>query len=166
MKTATSLLVLALAVALGACEAIQLGKLRPGASSAATVREQFGAPEAEWANPDGSVTWEYPRGPEGVRTWMLTLDKSSVLQSIEQVLTEENFARIEKGWSMAQVRRLLGKPSGMNRFARQSEEVWEWRVAPLQPINSAWFHVHFDLEGRVSRVSRREESPVGGPDQN
>lgn len=166
MKPNSLALALLFASALGGCDATLQANLKPGSSSAAEVREKLGAPEAEWPNPDGSVTWEYPRGPEGTRTWMLTLDPRSVLRSIGQALTEENFARVEKGWRPEQVRRLLGKPSGTVRFPQKPEEVWEWRIAPLQPVNSAWFHVHFGPDGAVTSTSRREEAPVGGPDQN
>ena len=166
MKSFSRTLALLFAVGLGGCDATLLANLKPGSSSAGEVRTQLGAPAAEWPNPDGSMTWEYPRGPEGTRTWMLTLDQRSVLQSIGQALTEENFARVEKGWRPEQVRRLLGKPSGTVYFPQKPEEVWEWRIAPLQPINSAWFHVHFGPDGSVTGTSRREEAPVGGPDQN
>ncbi|MCM2307850.1 MAG: hypothetical protein NDI91_10355 [Sulfuritalea sp.] len=143
------------------CDADQLAQLKPGISTAQKVRERLGAPTAEWPNGDGSVTWEYPRGPEGTRCWMLTLNDRGVLQKIEQALTEENFARIEVGWSGAQVRRLLGKPAGEVKFPLKPEVVWEWRIDPVTPGNSAWFHVHFSPEGFVTRTSRREEPPVG-----
>ena len=166
MKPVCLALPLLFAIGLSGCDATRLANLRPGSSMATEVRALFGAPAAEWPNPDGSVTWEYPRGPEGTRTWMLTLDPRSVLQSIGQALTEENFARIQHGWRPEQVRRLLGKPSGTVRFPQKAEEVWEWRIAPLEPINSARFPVHFGPDGRVTGTSRREEAPVGGPDQN
>ena len=166
MKSFSRALALLFAIGLGGCDATLLANLKPGSTNAADVRTQFGAPAAEWPNPDGSVTWEYPRGPEGTRTWMLKFDQRSVLQSIGQALTEESFARVEKGWGTEQVRRLLGKPSGMVRFPQKPEEVWEWRIDPFQPGNSAWFHVHFGPDGLVTGTSRREEAPVGGPDQN
>jgi len=141
-------------------DAVHLAKLKPCSSTAREVRERLGAPAAEWPNGDGSVTWEYPRGPEGTRCWMLTLDERGVLQKIGQALTEENFARIEKGWSAEQVRRLLGKPASEAEFPRKREVVWEWRIDAQSPGSNAWFHVHFSEDGYVVGTSRREDSPA------
>ena len=158
-----SRLLLAFASMIGfyGCDADQLAQLKPGISTAQEVRERLGPPGTEWPNGDGSVTWEYPRGPEGTRCWMLTLNAGGVLQKIDQALTEENFARIQKGWSGEQVRRLLGKPAGEVKFPLKPEVVWEWRIDPVTPGNSAWFHVHFSPDGFVTRTSRREEVPAG-----
>ena len=153
------LAVLASAIGFYGCDATHLAELKPGTSTAQEVRERLGPPAAEWPNTDGSVTWEYPRGPEGTRCWMLTLNQRGVLQKIEQALTEENFARIEKGWSAEQVRRLLGKPASEVTFPLKSEVVWDWRIDPATTGNRAYFHVHFSLDGFVTRTSRREEAP-------
>lgn len=142
------------------CDADHLAQLKPGLSTAQEVRDRLGPPAAEWPNPDGGATWEYPRGPEGLKCWMLTLNGSGVLQKIEQALTEENFARIEKGWSAEQVRRLLGKPASEVKFPLKPEVVWDWRIEPQIPGNRAFFHVHFSLDGYVTGTSRREESPA------
>ena len=153
------LAVLASAIGFYGCDASHLAELKPGTSTAQEVRERLGPPVAEWPNTDGSVTWEYPRGPEGTRCWMLTLNQAGVLQKIEQALTEENFARIEKGWSAAQVRRLLGKPASEVKFPLKPEVVWDWRIDPSITGNRAFFHVHFSLDGFVTGTSRREETP-------
>ena len=151
----------ALASTLGfhGCDSLHLAKLKPGRSTAQEIRERLGPPAAEWPHGDGSVTWEYPRGPEGTRCWMLTLGDRGVLQKIEQALTEENFARIEPGWNAEQVRRLLGKPASEVKFPLKPELVWDWRIDPATPGNRAYFHVHFSIDGYVTGTSRREESP-------
>ena len=153
------LAVLASAIGFYGCDASHLAELKPGTSTAQEVRERLGPPVAEWPNTDGSVTWEYPRGPEGTRCWMLTLNQAGVLQKIEQALTEENFARIDKGWSAAPVRRLLGKPASEVKFPLKPEVVWDWRIDPSITGNRAFFHVHFSLDGFVTGTSRREETP-------
>lgn len=153
------LAVLASAIGFYGCDAAHLAELKPGISTAQEVRERLGPPVAVWPNVDGSVTWEYPRGPEGTRCWMLTLTIGGVLQKIEQALTEENFARIEKGWSAERVRRLLGKPASEVTFPLKPEVVWDWRIDPATTGNRAYFHVHFSLDGFVIRTSRREEAP-------
>lgn len=143
------------------CDDVHLRALKPGTSNAQDIRQRLGPPEAEWSNEDGSATWAYPRGPEGFRCWMLTLDSRSVLQKIWQALAEENLARIEAGWSAERVRRLLGKPGKETEFALKPEVVWEWRIAPATPGFDAYFHVHFSPDGFVTGTSRREESPGG-----
>jgi len=172
----------ALASVLGlyGCDSFHLDALKPGVSTTQEVLARLGEPAARWpidssidgsinasanAQPgapagDGGTIWEYPRGPEGFQCWMLRFDARGVLQGIEQALTEENFARVEKGWSGEQVRRLLGRPASQTHFPLKPEDVWEWRIAPKAPGNNAFFHVHFDMQGRVTGTSRREESPA------
>jgi hypothetical protein len=143
------------------CDAAHLADLKPGVSTAQEVRERLGVPGAEWPNADGSVTWEYTRQPQGTRCYMLTLNQGGVLQKIDQVITEANFARIEKGWSAEQVRRLLGQAAGEAKFPLKPEVVREWRMEPKTPGNNAFFHVHFTPDGFVTHTSRREEPPLG-----
>ncbi len=141
------------------CDGQHLAALQAGASSVQEVRARLGTPAAEWPHDDGSVTLEYPRGPQGTQCWMLTVDARGVLQRIEQALTEENFARIEKGWRAEQVRRLLGRPASETPFPLKPEVVWEWRIESRAPGNLAFFHVHFSPDGLVTGTSRREDSP-------
>jgi hypothetical protein len=140
-------------------DGIHLDALKPGIATAQDVRERLGTPEAEWTNSDGGTTWEYPRGPEGTRCWMLTLDQGGVLRAIDQALTDDNFARIEIGWSAEKVRRLLGKPAHESEFPLKPEVVWEWRIDAAFPGNRAFFDVHFSPNGYVTATARREESP-------
>ena len=158
----------AAAVGFYGCDAFNLDALKPGISTVQEVRDLLGTPAAEWQNPDGTLTLEYPRGPEGTQCWMLTVTAGGILMRIDQALTEENFARVEKGWSPRQVRRLLGTPASIAKFPLKPEIVWEWRVEPRSPGSRAFFHVHFDIAdgldrtvaGKVTGTSRREESPV------
>lgn len=152
-------LALGIAPVLSGCAGLGSSAFKPGVTSAREIRERLGAPAAEWPNNDGDTTWEYPTGPTGTRCWMLILSADGVLQKAEQVLTEENFARIEKGWHSSRVRRLLGRPAGVDEFPRMPEIVWEWRVQPTMPGHIAFFHVHFSPDGIVTRTSRREETP-------
>lgn len=158
-----SLATLAAAVGFYGCDGAHLDALKPGISTVQEVRERFGPPVAEWPNTDGSITLEYPRGPEGVVCWMITVNERGILQKVEQALTEENFARIEKGWPPEQVRRLLGRPASEVTFPLKPEVVWDWRITPSISSNRAWFHVHFSVRDgipqSVTGTSRREETP-------
>jgi hypothetical protein len=137
------------------------GFLEPGRTSAEQIRTRLGAPAETWHNEDGSIVWEYPQGPEGSTCHMLTLDRAGVLLQSEQVLTEANFARIEKGWSHDRVRRLLGRPRSTVFYPLKREEVWDWRIDSPFPDRRMLFNVHFDESGAVSGTSRSEESTGG-----
>lgn len=147
------------AALLPGCDGIALKELKPGISTAAEVRARMGNPTAEHRNPDGSVTWEYSRQPNGIECHMLTLSPDGILVRIEQALTEANLGRIREGMDRDEVRRLLGKPGLVTTYDNLGEEVWDWRVAGTIPTEEAHFHVHFaTASGLVRKTSRRVES--------
>jgi outer membrane protein assembly factor BamE (lipoprotein component of BamABCDE complex) len=156
------LLLLAASTLLFACdqngrpiEEAGLNKLGKGVSSEADVRMVMGKPEIVWEEEDGMRTLEYPKGPEGARTWMFTIDRYGKLQDYRQVLTPENFARIQPGLSRDEVRRMLGKPGSVVQFRRKKEEVWDWRY--LDGVDTKMFNVHFDIDtGKVTQTSVTE----------
>jgi hypothetical protein len=143
-----------LALSLGGCDDTASRELQPGIATEAQVRDRFGVPGMEWENADGSVTLEYARGPEGVKTWMITLGPDRVLQRIEQVLDDAHFARIQPGMSENEVRRLLGRPGRVRPVLHGSGTEWQWRFAGLI-ANEEWhFYVTFDPQGKVVRSER------------
>jgi hypothetical protein len=115
---------------LAGCDAVNMKDLKPGVSTGYDVRDKLGKPGIEWRNDDGSVTWEYTRQPEGTECFMATIGPDNILKSLENVLTPQNFARVQPGWTRDQVRRLLGKPRSVQVFAMKKEEVWDWRLPP------------------------------------
>lgn len=140
-----------------------LSRLKAGVSDEAEVRQVMGKPEAVFEEVDGTRVLEYPKGPEGARTWMFHIGKDGRLRSYQQVLTEENFAKVQQGMSRDEVRRLLGKPRRVVPFKRLNEEVWDWRYVSTNPAVRL-FNVHFDLEtGKVRRTSTSDDlSRQGG----
>jgi len=130
-------------------------ELRPGISTAAEVVEKMGQPTMEWQEGADQV-WEYPFTPEGTRNYMLTLGPDGILKSMEQVLTPENFARVQPGMTRAQIRRLLGRPASVQLFERQQEEVWEWKEQTPLPSSDMRFNVYFSNTGEVTRTGRHE----------
>lgn len=130
-----------------------LEKLIKGVSSEAEVRSAMGEPAMIWPEDNGARTLEYPKGPAGHRTFMVNLDAQGVFQTYTQVLTPENFATIEAGMNRDQVRRKLGKPRTIVKFALKNEEVWDWRYLE-GPATERFFNVHFDIDsGKVTRTS-------------
>lgn len=147
---------LALTVGLAACDFFALQELKPGVSTAAEVRHKLGQTSMEWQNLDGTETWEFTRQPEGVQNYMVVIGPDRIMREIRQVLDERNFARVEKGMSKDNLRRLLGKPAHTTRFELKQEEVWDWQYEAT-PEARSWFNVHFDMAGKVLRTSRSRE---------
>lgn len=146
------LLMLGALLSLLGCD--RTGELRPGYSTAADVLEKMGRPAMEWQEGSDKV-WEYPFTPEGTRNYMLTIGPDGILKTMEQVLTPENFARVQPGMTREQIRRLLGKPASVMVFERKGEEVWDWKEVTPFPTEMR-FNVHFDLQGRVTGTTRSE----------
>ncbi len=125
------------------CDAVSLNEFKPGITTSAEVEQRMGPPAMQYPNADGSVTWEYNRQPQGVHTHMLTFGSDRILLRIEQVLSDENYAKIANGLDQAQVQRILGKPGKTSTFPLKGEEVWDWRVEGT-PSSDEWhFYVHF-----------------------
>ncbi len=144
------------ALGISACDYFNLRELQPGVSTATEVRERFGVPEMEWANTDGSVTWEFSRQPEGIECFMITIGADNILRRVDQVLDEQSFARVVKGLNGDEVRRLLGKPARSQFFQLKQETVWEWKIShgfagSSEPV---FFTVSFNTDGRVVGTGR------------
>lgn len=136
-----------------------LEKLIRGISSETDVRNAMGSPTMVWNEADGSQTLEYPKGPEGHRTFMVSVDQQGLFQAYAQVLTPENFGRIQAGMSRDEVRRILGKPRTVVPFVLKNEEVWDWQYQERAALR--FFNVHFDRNsGQVIRTSRSD--PIEG----
>src|SRR5213593_2573637 len=101
------LLLLMLAATLAACA--DLTAVTSG-MPAQQVQAKLGAPETVRKNSDGSEVWEYPGGPLGRQTYMVTLGSDRAVREAHQVLSEEYFSKVQAGMSKDEVRRLLGKP--------------------------------------------------------
>lgn len=165
----TGLLALACLLFIGACDRdgrpIQefgLDKLAKGVSTEADVRGVMGQPDTVWEEESGARTLEYPKGPEGTRTWMFDIDRGGKLVDYRQVLTEATFGAIRPGMSRDQVRRMLGRPKSVAEYRLKNEEVWDWRY--LDPTQTPrFFNVHFDrTTGRVTQTSSSPDSRVSG----
>ncbi|WP_019141999.1 outer membrane protein assembly factor BamE [Noviherbaspirillum massiliense] len=143
-------------------EEFGLDKLAKGVSSEGDVRTVMGKPEMVWEEDDGTRMLQYPKGPEGARTWVFVIDPQGKLKDYRQILTEENFARVQPGMSRDEVRRMLGKPRSIAQYRLKNEEVWDWRYLPSPGFEPRLFNVHFDMgTGKVTRTSSSEEIKGG-----
>lgn len=140
-------------VALTGCASYGGRQLKPGADDAEAVLANMGAPAAEWRDADGSRQLAYPRGPEGVHTFMVFLGPDGKLRRIENALEPGHFARVQPGLDEPAVLRLLGPvtlANGVTYYARRDELVWEWRYCDDWNVLSR-FYVLFDNSARTVR---------------
>ena len=149
-----------LAAFLPACDVVNLDKLKPGVTTMAQTREIMGEPTMEWQDPDGSVTWEYPRTPNGIVNYMMDFGPDKILRAVRQVLTEENFSSVYQGMTREQIRRLLGQPASEEYYSLKKEYVWDWKIKSESGYNY-FFDVYFDEAGYVIR-SGTHFNPVSG----
>lgn len=131
-----------------------------GESSEDSVRRQAGKPEIVWENDDGTKNLEYPRGPQGAKTWLVTIDKDGKVAAIEQILTAANIAKIRPGMTKDEVRRTLGKPTQVSYYKLKKETVWSWRWQET-PTQNAFFNAHF-VDGDTVTTTSRNDAESGG----
>jgi outer membrane protein assembly factor BamE (lipoprotein component of BamABCDE complex) len=137
-------------------DALLLKGLTPGVTTEAEIRDQMGKPDTERTFTDGSKRLEYPRGPQGLNTYMVDIGPDGKLQAITQVLTADNFAKIRPGMSEDEVRRLLGKPGEVAVYPLKPETVWSWKWREGGVTQEGFFNVHFDVNHIVYTTSRSD----------
>ncbi len=149
--------VLAVILLLPGCASFDGRTLKPGVAGEADVRRLMGAPAAVWPDADGGKLLSYPRGPMGLQTYMVRIDSGDRLASINQVLDEAYFNRVQRGMSKEDISRLLGPPREMTVFQRRNETAWDYRFRDIWGYVSI-FSVIFGADGTVkSTVAIREE---------
>ncbi len=143
---------LALAALLTACDQQRIEKLEEGVATEADVRREFGEPEKIWDAPQGGRTFEYNRNPQGHQNYMITIGPDGKMSALRQVLTPQNFAKIQPGMMMEDVRKMLGKPAKVTPYELKREIAYDWRW--MDPPNTSMvFTVYFDTDYRVLRTS-------------
>ena len=137
-------------LALGACDNQRIVELEKGVSSEADVRARFGEPEKIWDAPDGGRTLEYNRQPAGHVNYMITIGTDGKMSSLRQVLNKENFAKVQPGMMMEDVRKMLGKPMKVTPFEQLRETHYDWRYLDgVNVADSKIFTVVFNPDLRV-----------------
>ncbi len=143
--------VLALSVLPGGCA--NFSAISPG-DTANSVEARVGPPAAIWKNPDGSEVWEYPLGPLGVETYMVTLGPDHAVREVRQVLSEEYISKLHAGMSRDEVRRLVGRPRDIGFSDLNDEEIWSWRYREWR-VRNMELYVQFDRPtGTLKKISR------------
>lgn len=161
MNTASRLFTaLILLAALAGCDRQRIEQLEEGVSTEADVRARFGQPENIWDGPGGQRVFEYNRQPSGHQNYMISIAPDGRMSALRQVLNPTNFAKVQPGMMMEDVRKLLGKPMKQTPYALKNEIAWDWRY--MEPPNTSMvFTVWFNPDYRVIRTStQRDPEPA------
>ena len=129
--------------------------LTPGSSRETDVIAHFGKPAEERRLPNNIRQLDFPRAPMGYENWRVTLSADGTVQTVEQLLDEAHFRKLQPGMSMDEVKGALGRPAELNAFPRLAEQVLSWRF--MEPGRGMFFNAHFDASGRLKYTSRSEE---------
>jgi len=151
---------LALLLAVAGCDAQRISELEEGVATEADVRAKFGEPEKVWDAPDGARIFEYNRQPAGHRNYMITVGADGRMSALRQVLTPANFAKVQPGMAMEEVRKLLGKPAKVTPFELKREVHYDWRYLDA-PNTSMLFTVVFNTDYRVVRTQSAPDLDAG-----
>jgi hypothetical protein len=143
-------LCLSLALGLAACDQAAIDQLEEGVATEADVRAKFGEPERIYEEPDGIRVFEYNRQPAGHRNYQISIDASGKMTALRQVLTPQNFAKVQPGMEPEQLRRLLGKHGKAITYELKRETYWNWRY--LDNNQSMIFSAVFSPDMRVLRT--------------
>ena len=139
-------------LSLPGCDPQRISELEEGVATEADVRAKFGAPENIWDGPGGERIFEYNRQPAGQKNYMISIGPDGKMTALRQVLTPANFAKVQPGMMMEDVRKLLGKPMKRTPYPLKNEVAWDWRY--LEPPNTSMiFTVWFSPDYRVLRTS-------------
>ena len=164
MNTILSRAVLLLFPALFAAGCANFAAIEPGAS-AQQVETLVGAPATVWKNADGSEVWEYPRGPLGVESYMVTLGSDRVVREVRQVLSDETISKLHVGMSRDEVRRLLGRPRDIGFSDLNDEEIWSWRYREWG-VRNMELYAQFDRPtGVLKKITRFQVDTSDGKRQ-
>jgi hypothetical protein len=134
------------------CDAQRIEKLEEGVSSEAEVRRIFGDPENIWNGQANVRIFEYNRQPAGHRNYMITIASDGTMRAFRQVLTPENFAKVQPGMMMEEVRKMLGKPMNIIPYPLKNETYYNWRYLTDQNNTRMIFSAVMDGNLRVIRT--------------
>jgi SmpA / OmlA family len=146
---------------LAGCDQQAIVNLEVGVSSEADVRAKFGEPEKVWDGEGGVRIFEYNRQPAGHINYMINIGADGKLLAIRQVLTPANFAKVQPGMMMEDVRKLLGKPMRIVPYDLKKETYYNWRYMEM-PNNSMVFSAVMDRNMRVLRTETGLDPEAAG----
>lgn len=159
IKLLASLLVLLVS----GCASFSGSSLVPGQSTAAEVEALMGAPAERIQLPDGDTNWYYPRQPSGRTMFAVRMAPGGIMRSREQLLTEQNIARLYRDTTTReQARVIVGPPWQTSRLERQQRDVWEYAMFNAG-LDEYFLYLQFSYDGILREVIMlKEYKPSGG----
>ena len=154
---------LASMLAIVGCDQQRIIELEEGIATEADVRAKFGEPEKVWDGEGGIRIFEYNRQPSGHRNYMISIGTDGKMTSLRQVLTPQNFAKVQPGMMMEDVRKLLGKPMRVVPYELKKETYYNWRYLEDSGNKSMIFSAVMDSNFKVLRT---ESGPDPEKDSN
>lgn len=142
---------------LGGCSVFPISAVKPGMS-----REQVVAT----MGPPGAVVdlrpgtrLQYSGQPRGQFAFMVDLDAAGRVGSVRQVLTEQDFGRIELGkWTQADVLREFGRPAMIERVASWNGDILTYRWYGMEDM---FYWVYLDAGQVVQKAHAGMEKRPG-----
>jgi len=151
-RCAPSLALILSMFSLSACAPL-VRKAPPVGAPLAEVTAKLGQPNAVYPDPDGGQVLEYRGQPMGQFQHMARIGPDGRLLSYEQVLTSENFARVEVNrWNRDDILRHFGRPAEVSRDRVNDDEVWSYRYKE-KGVWSSLMNVYFNRRGIVLRMA-------------
>lgn len=139
-------LTFAVALALAGCAVDRLPALVTPGASASDVEARMGKPVAQGVLPNGAAYWDYTLQPMGYHNYRVTFAPDERVQSVDDLLTSRNIARIEPGMSRAQVIDIVGPSRKAEKYGNGTNSL-TWRYEDYGVIKL--LHVIFDPNDRV-----------------
>jgi hypothetical protein len=123
----------------------------PGATRDQVIA-QAGPPVGTWPLPNGGQRMQYTLQPLGYYAFMVDLDPSGRVVRTRQVMTPQEFQRIEDNvWTRDDVLREFGPPARIDGVASWNGPIWQYRW--YEPGQGPMFwYVYFDPQGVVRRA--------------
>jgi hypothetical protein len=122
------LLAFSAAALLAACSSNPFRLPQPG-EPVSQLEKEMGPAADKRVHSDGETWYYYPRQPHGLAMYVARVDRDGKVIDVEQRLTDENVARLQKGKTTGdEVRDLLGPPWKVWPFPRMKRDIWEYRM--------------------------------------
>jgi len=159
----TRLFAAILAFLLAGCASFDGRGLVAGQSTAKDVEVLMGVPTERIKLPDGDTAWYYPRQPTGRMMYAVRMSPDGVMRSREQLLTEQNIARLYRDTTTReQARVIVGPPWRTSRLERQARDVWEYYMFNAG-LEEYFLYLQFSYDDVLREVMMLQEyKPSGG----
>ena len=144
--TAIRSITFAVALALSGCAIDRLPSLVSPGASVNEVEARVGKPIAQGLLPNGERYWDYTLQPLGYHNYRVTFAPDERVESVQDLLTNDNIARLAPGMSRAQVLDIVGPSRYAEQYGNGTTSL-SWRYMDYGVIKL--LHVIFDTKDRV-----------------